>query len=42
MIPRLRASVLTMAQLIEHYRRRELSADNTWNSYATKMATRII
>ena len=35
--PRLRTSVLTMSQLIEHYRRRELSVDNTWKSYATKM-----
>jgi len=36
--PRLRISVLTMSQLIEHYRRRELSVDNAWKSYATKMA----
>ena len=35
--PRLRACFLTMSQLIEHYRRRELSADNTWKSYATKV-----
>jgi integrase len=35
--PRLRTSVLTTSQLIEHYRRRELSVDNTWKSYATKM-----
>lgn len=35
--PRLQASVLTMSQLIEHYRRRELSVDNSWKSYATKM-----
>ena len=35
--PRLRASVLTMSQLIEHYRRRELSVDNSWKSHATKM-----
>ena len=34
--PRLRTRVLTMSQLIEHYRRRELSVDNTWKSYATK------
>jgi integrase len=26
-----------MSQLIEHYRRRELSVDNSWKSYATKM-----
>ena len=35
--PRLRASALTMSQLIEHYRRRELLADNSWKSYATKI-----
>jgi integrase len=35
--PRLRGRVLTMSQLIEHYRRRELAVDNTWKSYATKM-----
>ena len=35
--PRFRTGVLTMSQLIEHYRRRELSVDNTWKSYATKM-----
>src|SRR4051812_44689582 len=35
--PRLRTTVLTMSRLIEHYRRRELSVDNTWKSYATKM-----
>ena len=35
--PRLRSSLLTMSQLIEHYRWRELSVDNTWKSYATKM-----
>ena len=29
--------LLTMSQLIEHYRRRALSTDNTWKSYATKM-----
>ena len=33
---RLQATALTMSQLTEHYRRRELSADNTWKSYATK------
>ena len=36
--PRLRASVLTISQLIEHYRRRELSVDYSWKSYATKMS----
>jgi integrase len=35
--PRLATRVLTMSQLIEHYRLRELSVDNTWKSYATKM-----
>jgi integrase len=35
--PRLGTSVLTMSQLIEHYRRRELAVDNNWKSYATKM-----
>ena len=35
--PRLGTRVLTMSQLIEHYRRRELAVDNTWKSYATKM-----
>jgi integrase len=34
--PRLQATSLTMSQLTEHYRRRELSADNAWKSYATK------
>jgi len=34
---RLRPTVLTVSQLIEHYRRRELSVDNAWKSYATKM-----
>jgi integrase len=36
--PRLRSSALTLSQLIEHYRQRELSTDNIWKSYATKMA----
>ena len=35
--PRLCDRVLTMSQLIEHYRRRELAVDNTWKSYATKV-----
>jgi len=34
--PRWKTSALTMSQLTEHYRRRELSADNAWKSYATK------
>jgi hypothetical protein len=36
--PRLRASVLTMSQLIEHYRRRELLADNSWKSLSTALS----
>jgi integrase len=36
--PRFRTNTLTMDQLIEHYRQRELPADNTWKSYATKLA----
>jgi integrase len=36
--PRLRTSALTLSQLIEHYRQREFSTDNTWKSYATRMA----
>ncbi len=39
--PRLRRSALTLSQLIEHYRQRELSTDNAWKSYATKMAYEI-
>jgi hypothetical protein len=35
--PRLRANVLTTFQLVEHYRRRELSVNNSWKSYATKI-----
>ena len=35
--PRFRTTLLTLSQLIELYRRRELSTDNTWKSYATKM-----
>jgi integrase len=33
--PRLPAQ-LTVSQLVEHYRRRELSPDNTWKTYSTK------
>ena len=29
-------SALTISQLAEHYRRRELSSDNTWKTYSTK------
>jgi integrase len=34
--PRLPKSKLTMSQLAEHYRRRELGSDNTWKTYSTK------
>lgn len=34
--PRFPTSTLTITQLTEHYRRRELTADNVWKSYATK------
>jgi hypothetical protein len=34
--PRLQTHALTLSQLAEHYRRRELSPDNTWKSYSTK------
>ncbi len=34
--PRLPKSKLTMSQLAEHYRRRELASDNTWKTYSTK------
>lgn len=34
--PRLQIHALTIAQLAEHYRRTELSSDNTWKSYSTK------
>ena len=30
--PRLQTCALTISQLTEHYRRREISADNTWKS----------
>jgi hypothetical protein len=40
--PRTQARALTVSQLTEHYQRRELSPDNTWKSYSTKKATRII
>jgi len=40
--PRSQTRTLTLSQLAEHYRRRELSRDNTWKSYSTKEATRII
>ena len=34
-------SALTISQLVEHYRRRELSSDNTWKTYSTKQAYEI-
>lgn len=34
--PRLRTHALTISQLAEHYRRRELSLDNTWKICSTK------
>jgi integrase len=34
--PRLQTHALTISQLTEHYRRRELSLDNTWKTYSTK------
>ena len=33
---RVRATTMTVAELVEHYRQRELAADNTWKSYSTK------
>jgi site-specific recombinase XerD len=27
---------MTVADLVEHYRQRELAADNTWKSYSTQ------
>ncbi len=34
--PRLQTAMLTISQLAEHYRRRELGSDNTWKTYSTK------
>src|SRR2546425_10866539 len=34
--PRVQTHALTMSQLAEHNRHRELSPDNTWKSYSTK------
>jgi hypothetical protein len=31
--------LLTLAQLVEHYKQRELALDNTWKSYSTKQRT---
>ncbi|HEX3659969.1 MAG TPA: hypothetical protein VHU89_00965 [Acidobacteriaceae bacterium] len=38
---RLMPHLLTVAQLADHYRRRELSADNLWKTYSTKAAYEI-
>jgi integrase len=38
---RLQPHLLTLAQLAEHYRCRELSADNLWKTYSTKRAYEI-
>jgi hypothetical protein len=33
---RVRSTRMTLAQLADHYRQRELTPDNTWKSYATR------
>lgn len=33
--------VLTISQLAEHYRRRELAPDNTWKTYSTKKCSHL-
>jgi len=33
---RLQTTTMTVAELAEHYRQRELTGDNTWKSYSTK------
>ena len=33
---RVQATTMTGAELVEHYRQRELASDNTWKSYSTK------
>ena len=38
---RSQVSALTISHLAEHYRRRELSSDNTWKTYSTKQAYEI-
>ena len=38
---RSKISELTISQLAEHYRQRELSSDNTWKTYSTKQAYEI-
>ena len=32
--------LLTLAQLVEHYKQRELALDNTWKTYSTKATYR--
>jgi len=34
--PRLQTATLTISQLGEHFRHRELASDNTWKTYSTK------
>ena len=38
---RSKMSALTISQLAEHFRRRELSSDNTWKTYSTKQTYEI-
>src|SRR5258708_1159990 len=33
---RVQATTMTVAEVVEHYRQRELASDNTWKSYSTK------
>jgi hypothetical protein len=33
---RFKTTTMTVAELVEHYRQRELIQDNTWKSYSTK------
>ena len=37
---RLTPRLLTLAQLVEHYKQRELALDNTWKTYSTKATYR--
>src|SRR5712692_6568399 len=34
--PRINTAQITMAELADHYRQRELAAESTWKSYATR------
>lgn len=36
-----RSTVMTLAQLADHYRQRELTTDNIWKSYATRCIYKI-